>query len=66
MPEYHHLSTQNAARQCGACGDRRATAYVHEKGFQCGTCADVPETLREFTAEETSAGGNDPRRNGEK
>lgn len=63
MNAYHHLSTENAERPCGACNERRATAYVHETRFRCGECADVPESRREHGAE---AGGDtaDPRRNG--
>ena len=64
MTDYHHLSTRNAERTCGACGDRRATAYVHGTGLRCGECADVPETCRAFHAGEGAAGSTDPRRNG--
>lgn len=64
MTEYYHLSTRNAGRQCGACGDRRATAYVHGAGFRCAECADVPDELREYSADGNAEDGIDPRRNG--
>jgi len=45
MTDYHHLSTQNAPRPCGACG-APATVYDHDLGFRCGACGDYPSSRR--------------------
>ena len=45
MTDYHHLSTQNAPRTCGACG-AAATVYDHDLGFRCGDCGNYPSARR--------------------